>query len=396
MTEKLFWIFIATFLVAVASFTVYEDNFDDDTFDVDDDNNNGERQGKILFPFVSIVRFANVDCASTNTMNGTCLARRECNNLNGTITGSCAARRGRCCIVSRSCGTATNVNNTYFTSPGYPAAYAGGQACSIIVNRCNDNICQLRIDLLDMVLAQPNGDGVCATDALTITGGNTIVPILCGDNTGQTLFVDFNGNAAITISVTATLATTFTRRWNIRLTQLGCDCPGLAPNGCLQYYTGITGTITSFNYGTAANTALSASLVTGTRQLANLNYGICIRMEAGYCAIQYAQTANDVFSFTVTGDVEGADNTVLGTPIGAVNGAACTTDFVVIPNPIVVGTNLGAGTDRFCGLGFVPVQSGAKPFVLYVVTDANEGATATTPPDIANRGFSLAYTQIAC
>lgn len=78
-----------------------------------------------------------------------------------------------------------------------------------------------------MVLAQPDGDGVCATDMLTITGGNTIVPTLCGDNTGQTLFVDFNGNAAITISVTATLATAFTRRWNIRLTQLGCDCPGI-------------------------------------------------------------------------------------------------------------------------------------------------------------------------
>lgn len=78
-----------------------------------------------------------------------------------------------------------------------------------------------------MVLAQPNGDGVCATDMLTITGGNTIVPVLCGDNTGQTLFVDFNGDGAITITVTATLATAFTRRWNIRLTQLGCDCPGL-------------------------------------------------------------------------------------------------------------------------------------------------------------------------
>lgn len=64
-----------------------------------------------------------------------------------------------------------------------------------------------------------------------------------------------------------------------------------APNGCLQYYTGITDTINSFNYGTGANTLLSASLVTGTRQIANLNYGICIRMEAGYCAIQYAQVS---------------------------------------------------------------------------------------------------------
>ncbi|XP_026727910.1 uncharacterized protein LOC113494008 [Trichoplusia ni] len=415
MESKMWWLVLSAVLVLTTATSInrlnqdeldpnddFEGHDDFDTFDEDRDLEStnvtqyGERKGKILFPFVSIVRFANTDCATANTMNGTCLARRECNNLNGTITGTCASRRGRCCVVSRTCGTTTNVNNTYFTSPGYPAAYAGGPACSMIVNRCNNNICQLRIDFLDLVLAQPNGDGNCMTDAIAITGGNTVVPILCGDLTGQTIYVDFNGNAAITIIITATLATTFSRRWNLRLTQLGCDCPGLAPNGCLQYYTGITGTINSFNYGTAANTLLSASLVTGTRQIANLNYGICIRMEAGYCTIRYNQVANDVFSFTVTGDVEGADNTVLGTALGALNNGNCLTDFVVIPNPVVVATGVAVNTDRFCGIGFVPVQSGAKPFVLYVVTSADEGATAATPPDVANRGFSLMYTQVAC
>ncbi|XP_053624375.1 uncharacterized protein LOC128683128 [Plodia interpunctella] len=396
MACKYLWIVIIAMAAAVAAYSVGGDDQDNYLNELDDDlEEHGGRKGKILFPFVSIVRFANTDCSTSSAFNGTCLARRECNNLNGTITGNCASRRGRCCVVTRSCGSTTNVNNTYFTSPGYPAAYAGGAACSIIVNRCNSGICQLRIDFTDLTLAQPDGDGNCVTDSITVTGGNTVVPTLCGDLTGQTIFVDFNGNTAITITVSATLATTFSRRWNLKLIQLGCDCPGIAPNGCLQYYTGITGTISSFNYGVAANTALSASLVTGTRQIANLNYGICIRMEAGYCAIQYAQT-NDVFSFTVTGDVEGADNTVLGTALGAVNDGACVSDFVVIPNPTVVATGAAVGTDRFCGIGFVTVQSGAKPFVLYVVTDANEGATATTPPDIANRGFTLTYTQVAC
>lgn len=54
--------------------------------------------------------------------------------------------------------------------------------------------------------------------------------------------------------------------------------------------------------------------------------------------------------------MEGVDGTVLGTAVGAANGAACTTDFVVIPNPVVVATNVAVGTDRFCGLGFVPVR----------------------------------------
>lgn len=57
----------------------------------------------------------------------------------------------------------------------------------------------------------------------------------------------------------------------------------------------------------------------------------------------------------MSGDVEGADNTVLGTTVGAVNGLGCSTDFVVIPNPTVVATGVAATTDRFCGLGFVPV-----------------------------------------
>ncbi|KOB68973.1 Uncharacterized protein OBRU01_17471, partial [Operophtera brumata] len=243
MNSKAYWILAAALLVAVAANSIYQgEEFDEEEFDeeeFDDEKQIGEhneRKGKIREYGLNIVRFANTECSTSNTMNGTCLARRECNNLNGTITGTCASRRGRCCIVS-----------------------------------------------------QPDGDGNCLTDSITVTGGNTVVPTLCGDLTGQTIFVDFNGNTAITVTVTATLATTFSRRWNVKLTQLGCDCPGVAPNGCLQYYTGITGTIPSFNYGTAANTALSASLVTGTRQIVNLNYGICIRMEAGYCAIQYAQ-----------------------------------------------------------------------------------------------------------
>lgn len=67
-----------------------------------------------------------------------------------------------------------------------------------------------------------------------------------------------------------------------------------------------------------------------------------------------------MYSFTVTGDVDGADNTVLGTTVGAVNGVTCTTDFVIIPNPIVISTNVAVGTDRFCGLGFVPVSCKCK------------------------------------
>jgi hypothetical protein len=43
---------------------------------------------------------------------------------------------------------------------------------------------QLRIDFRDVQLAQPNQDGQCDVDTLTITDG-TAVPVLCGDLSGQ-------------------------------------------------------------------------------------------------------------------------------------------------------------------------------------------------------------------
>lgn len=43
------------------------------------------------------------------------------------------------------------------------------------------------------------------------------------------------------------------RRWNIRIQQIPCDSTSKAPNGCLQYYNTVSGTVTSFNYGTTQN-----------------------------------------------------------------------------------------------------------------------------------------------
>jgi hypothetical protein len=38
------------------------------------------------------------------------------------------------------------------------------------------------------------------------------------------------------------------RYWEIQVTQLSCSDPNLAPGGCLQYHTGHTGVIESFNW----------------------------------------------------------------------------------------------------------------------------------------------------
>ena len=49
-----------------------------------------------------------------------------------------------------------------------------------------------------------------------------------------------------------------------------------ASDGCLQYFTGVSGQILSFNYNGASGL-----------QLSNTDYSACIRMERNFCGIQY-------------------------------------------------------------------------------------------------------------
>lgn len=218
-------------------------------------------------------------------------------------------------------------------------------------------MCQLRIDFLDFSLAPPNGDGVCVTDYMTVSGGSSRVPRICGINTGQHVYVNFNGNAAITIAVESTGGFSFARHWHFKLTQIPCSSAARAPAGCLQYYTDSdssnTGPIRSFNYGSMPSSQVNAIGVQGSRQMASTRYGICIRPGANRCSITYSLPSSDPYAFTMTGDVGAVDSTLLGTEV--LQSQTCTTDYVIIPYPTQGGATLP--NDRFCGLGFVDTTS---------------------------------------
>ncbi|XP_022218497.1 uncharacterized protein LOC111071456 [Drosophila obscura] len=340
------------------------------------------------FPFYTIGRFSNDICVGNNLLLGTCVIDGECSDNNGVAAGSCSTITAQaiCCIYQRTCGASTTYNNTYFYSSNYPSPYAGGGRCSIVVTPPDASICQLRVDFLALSLAPPTGDGACSTDAVTITGGASQVPSICGENSGQHVYVDFNGVSPITISVATSAGYTFNRQWQFQIRMLGCKSDSLAPAGCLQYYTPTSGTFSSFNYVSAASSALNSIGVQGTRQLANTKYGICIRKASGICSITYSQVSSDTYSFTLTNDVGAVDPTLLAT--SSVQSQDCTTDYIVIPAPTQSGASLAS--DRFCGLGLVSTTTAAKPFVVYTVTDGNEDM------DISNRGFYLSYSQNAC
>ena len=58
------------------------------------------------------------------------------------------------------------------------------------------------------------------------------------------------------------------------MSQFSCDDEYVAAQvGCFQYFTGLTGTIQSYNYA-------------GLAQIKGMNYKNCIRAEEGYCCIQ--------------------------------------------------------------------------------------------------------------
>ena len=97
------------------------------------------------------------------------------------------------------------------------------------------------------------------TDHVQVTGGvsGTSLPTLCGSLDAQhmiyTPFPNFPARLSVVTDQRAGSSSSVTA-WRIRVDQFECDSPVLAPEGCLQYYTGIVGNVSSFNWKTTANT----------------------------------------------------------------------------------------------------------------------------------------------
>lgn len=208
------------------------------------------------------------------------------------------------------------------------------------------------------------------------TGAASTVGRVCGQNTGQHIYLDFNDGNDIDITIFTSAAVALGRQWNLKIAQIGCDSPSrgmlnispclftnvchfAAPSGCLMYYSDLSATVRSFNYGQAANALSPANNpgMLGTRQIANMNYGACVRAAPGYCSIQWAPAGGDPFAFTVSENT--VDQTVPPLPNPTVGSLDCITDFVVIPNGMytITGQPMPSQADRYCGNSFLPVTS---------------------------------------
>ncbi|ROT83709.1 hypothetical protein C7M84_023112 [Penaeus vannamei] len=241
-----------------------------------------------------------------------------------------------------------------------------------------------------MSLANPN-DGLtggvatlCDTDTFSFVGpagGNPTV--ICGDNTGQHMYLDIEGNGAARINIATTDDVT-ERSWRIKVTQIPCSSVTRAPPGCLQYYSEYSGNIESFNYQQVATPAAPSTWPTSGTPSASgpmkdfvvfatpLTISRCLAMRALRTPPPPQSSSVPPTAAAATGD------------------AACTGDLVIIPG--LTSDGVAATADRYCGSQLDPVETYSKPFEIRVVTNDEEDPAT----DINNQGFSLRYTQIPC
>lgn len=139
---------------------------------------------------------------------------------------------------------------------------------------------------------------LCNQDQLLISGSSP-VPTICGTSSGDhsnwnphffvliliyyftktmysLVYIDAGLGQSNPIIISVITSNTFPRIWRIRVAQIHCGSISRADQGCLQYYTGISGRVRSFNFNTVSG-----------RQLSNQDYSICIRTERNFCGIQY-------------------------------------------------------------------------------------------------------------
>ncbi|BET00007.1 Hypothetical protein NTJ_12822 [Nesidiocoris tenuis] len=334
-----------------------------------------------IFPFIILpYKIGNVSpapCPAQNGIEGTCLTRNKCLKTGGTPHGNCGTNnRGVCCVNELSCGGATSARVTYFYSPGYPSFMQTTGNCQLTINQQNANICQLKIEFLTLELAPPSIDtndfGTCSIDYLSLSDNR--LPPLCGLNSGQHVYIDFNAASSYhPISIDTDGNTAYNRKWYMKITQIPCNSTERAPAGCLMYYNETSGTVSSFNYDTEAPTTGNAAW---TRQINNLRYGICVKPQAGSCSITWRAASTDAISLSAQDDTQ------------------CSGTHILIPRSQAVQGQ--ENPDRFCGMssgGNFPddgVNTLTTPFVLYYVTQLTSETNQQT------RGFQLQYRLKQC
>jgi len=275
--------------------------------------------------------------------------------------------------------------------------------------------------------------GQCRGDQFVAASGLGSSPIICGTNAGQHMVLDTDGSMCVKAMFTFGVGGNQQRSYRIHILQFGEFNDMGGPAGCLQYYTGEMGTVSSFNWN---------GIQTSTH-LANQNYDVCIRQRADACRICWAPITTGTFGMAIAQGSFGVSNGASGaaTPMSGwgamcdavpVAGAIQSNDFVTILGGNAAATNIvdgnlaagEGGSDVLCGRYFAQgaaaaadatVCSRVTPFRLGVHFDGHEAAGAAAKAMLGQAnvnegsagaavndsplgvfGFSLGFRQMAC
>lgn len=390
-----------------------------------------DKTGKV-FSLFSVVTFKNTGCKSQSSMttgqssvrNGTCYTSSECSSKGGTASGNCAAGFGVCCLfLVTSTGSVINQNCTYLRNPSFPSVYSATSSLSYTVSKCSTDVCYIRLDfetfniLGPSVSSEPSAAGTtvgaeCQDTFKVTTNTGQIssatygqsIPIICGTNTGQHVYIDIGTVSTDTITLAFTFSTTTStvRTWEIKVSQITCNNLNRPPNGCLQYFTTLTGRITTFNFYTTSTTS---------RHLDLQQYSVCIRRAQGFCCVQYGvcDGVSNSFTFDTTTTIAAA-----ATGTAGLTDTYCSQDYITIPSSSQTGCSASNGklNTRYCGnyLGFnsytvviapyAPICDCTAPFQVGIRSDALreyiQPAAAIVSTSTSNRGACLDFQQVPC
>ncbi|XP_046637988.1 uncharacterized protein LOC124316223 isoform X1 [Daphnia pulicaria] len=353
-------------------------------------------------------------CTSPSGDAGICAPGSVCSLFGGRPSGSCVLGKVCCINAITTCGGTVTLNNTYWQSPSTAVSVPSTCALTVrmdtkLVEQLAKPICQIRLDFVSFTTLQPTV-GTCS-DTFMVGGTTTVAPIICGDNSGQHMYLDIpsSGITPTDVQLMFNFPTGIaTRSWNIKIAMLPCGASYLAPKDCLQYFTSATGRVKSFNWQDIASTT--------TRQLNNQKYNICFRTElvssqrATQMCVSTCQVTNgDAFSITTVppggADVVAppgtadsiaaaafaatlsavgtlfADVATVGPPVvPAQRKAVCLYDFLLIAGGRDVN---GIEADRYCGNALNPaplaVPAGAAvPNISPLLAAAVPGGLATS------------------
>jgi len=243
---------------------------------------------------------------------GTCFSSTECSDKGGSAEGNCASGFGVCCIIRVTDEDGGDVlhNNTIIENKDFPSVYSTvSKTATYKVTPLSNDICFLRNDFIKMDLAITATTGLCA-DTFNVdipSDAGSDPSSICGLNDGQHMYSDVarvNEDTTVTI-VTGT--TTYDRKWKIKISQIGCDCPVKPDAGCSQYYTASCGTVQSLNFAATTQLLPAADLL------------ICVRQNSGMCGTTWVQEQDpgtkDAFGLASTNTASNANSVVHDTTV---------------------------------------------------------------------------------